>query len=704
MVNKSDVDPLRVSFKDGEYWQPDLDNMTEHEPYQENTTPIFTVEHSADDPRYVKLRITKEWKEYRPRYKDSTFLNQTFQIPSSNRYIFGELLDDTMIDEVHGPVRKQKSKNLTNFEVDNTGVYKYPQAWPEPAMEWLVRPRPGSWPSPELLQDVFESGCHIAPVGRGTREQDPMDLLQYVADPTEASTSKQNPDSPGESSSSMDETEWRLSFSVAENKLGQSVTPVQRHIIVLLKILKKLYFPDVISSYHLKNLLFWEIEKQEESFWREDNSAKCLVYMLDRLQKCLEDGCLPHYVVPESNLLQYEETRKLDESAALIRDVRKNILPKTLSMFKRIISLTYQTPLYLQGLDWESPFSKLQDWNLSMKEAEELNCSLLNMFAVRCKDVIAMMLHSIKTEDLKEDIIKFMHVPLNAYKSLLARCLCKLFFHNSARGNITESGKDDFAVFVKEKVGDISSDEEFLALSLVFFEQARNGKDLSELAPRCTSDMERTKQIYALQARQQVEEAKAPLQKEFGWLHSSDLKEISKRVFTKLTDGGISFENLTIETIKSEMMKEFGLLRSADHADHDQDHKQDHDHDHDQEQDHAGHDHDNNHDQEQDHADHDHDNNHDQEQDHAGHDHDNNYDQEQDHAGHDHDNNHDQEQDHTGHDHDNNHDQEQDHTGHDHDNNHDQEQDHAGHDHDNDNDHDHDHDLGCGSSTSLNQS
>ncbi|KAK3710369.1 hypothetical protein QZH41_002800 [Actinostola sp. cb2023] len=327
LVPKTDDVPVgseRIDVESYHWWEPDFDLMRSNDfliqNHQQKFIPIFTVEH-------VEATYFHQLKEMIV----ILFLNGGLNNPKNPHRVWS-------ID-MHGPVKKLQSKGgVPDYEEDKTAVFKYPQAWPEPAMEWLVRPRPGSWPSPELVQDVFESGCHIAPVGRGTREQDPMDILQYVADPTEASTSKQSPDSPGESSSSMDETEWRLSFSVAENKLGQSVTPVQRHIIVLLKMLKKMYFPDVISSYHLKNL-FWEIEKQEESFWREDNSAKCLVYMLDRLQMCLEDGCLPHYVVPESNLLQYEETRKLDEAAALIRDVRKSILTKSTNMLKRIWSV-----------------------------------------------------------------------------------------------------------------------------------------------------------------------------------------------------------------------------------------------------------------------------------------------------------------------------------------------------------------------------
>lgn len=152
----------------------------------------------------------------------------------------------------------------------------------------VVRPRPSGWPSSDLVQEIFNSGCHLAPVGRGTRFEEPVDLLIYC----------QNPELSVSSSVSlraeynigklvMDNTEWKTSFSVAENKLGESVSPVQQHVLVLLKMIKKCYFPKVISTYCLKHLLFWEIEKKQEGFWREDNSGNCLLLILDRLQECL---------------------------------------------------------------------------------------------------------------------------------------------------------------------------------------------------------------------------------------------------------------------------------------------------------------------------------------------------------------------------------------------------------------------------------
>ena len=556
LVANTDEDPLSVPLSKREHWQADVDNMLECQSYTENVAEIFTVEHIEDDPRYVRLRLTNEWKYNLPQYKDATFLNQTFNIPyeSGKHTIFGYL--DHRTSEVHGPVRKLQSKGFVALEENRTRVFKYPQAWPDSAMEWLVRPRHGSWPSPELIQDIFEAGCHIAPVGRGKRHQEPIAMLSYVKDPSQASTSKEHLDL-----SSMDETEWRLSSSVAENKLGQSVIPVQRHVIVLLKILKKMYFPDVISSYLLKNLLFWEIEKQDESFWKEDNSAKCVVYMLDRLAQCLEDGCLPHYIIPESNLLQNEDPRKLAEGAATIRDVRKNILAKTIGMLKRITSLTYLTPHYLQDLDWDLLCIKIDDVT-SVEEAKQLTCSLLQLFSSKCKDVIEKLFKSIETEDLQDHIKMFLNVPLYAYESLLARCLCRLFVHDARNGDITKSSNNDFVLFVKEQNGRLSSDDEFIELSLLFFAQAKVGKELSDVVP-CTIVMEKTKEIYTMFAQKHVEKAQAEVEEEFWWLRSSELDKITRKVFDEISEGGKRLENLTNERIYDEVTKELELLKIA---------------------------------------------------------------------------------------------------------------------------------------------
>lgn len=54
----------------------------------------------------------------------------------------------------------------------------------------------------------------------------------------------------------MGNNEWRISFSLAENFLGQSISPVQRHVLVTLKIIKKEYL-----SNHARCDLYLSFEK-----------------------------------------------------------------------------------------------------------------------------------------------------------------------------------------------------------------------------------------------------------------------------------------------------------------------------------------------------------------------------------------------------------------------------------------------------------
>ena len=373
ILRKSDIEQGSV-LDIKEHWQPDRDVMTVSDPFhikdEKTLIPIFAVEHVEDDPKYAKLRLTKEWKDHRPRYKNVHYLHHTFLLPSADHPMDGR--EERRFDgqnaawsyTLHGPVRKLQSGGLPSYEEDQTGVFKYPIAWPEPAMEWLVRPRPSGWPSPELVQEIFDSGCHLAPVGRGNRFEEPVDLLSYCQNPElSVASSAVLKAKYNEGKLVMDNTEWKTSFSVAENKLGESVSPVQRHVLVLLKMIKKVYFPKVISTYCLKHLLFWESEKKHLDFWREENSANCLLLILDRLQECLKAHQLPHFFIPRSNVLQYEDPSKLNEAAVIVAEVRRNILPKTVNLLKRLQSMSYHSHTYLGGLGLllEEHLLKMQD-------------------------------------------------------------------------------------------------------------------------------------------------------------------------------------------------------------------------------------------------------------------------------------------------------------------------------------------------------
>ena len=573
LLRKSNIDQATATtLVIQEHWTPDLDKMTENEPFVENDDnkmiPIFTAEHSKDDEMYAKLRLTSEWKDHRPRYKNVSYLHHSFLLPSSDHALAGKTAK-TFGGEIrewtyclHGPVRKLQGGGFTNYEEDDAAVFKYPDAWPKPAMEWLSRPRPSGWPSSELVQEIFESGCHLAPVGRGKRLEEPVDVFNYCRNPEATLANSTLPSATEDSYEkwTMDETEWRTSFSLAENKLGESMSPVQRHVIVLLKMIKKFYFPEVISTYYLKNLLFWECEKKGQVFWREDNSGSCLLFMLDRLQECLESRHLPHYIMPQSNLLMFKDPSRLKEAAVQVAEVRCNILSKTFNLLRKLQSLTFQSQTYLKnvGLQLEEQLAKMDDKFLSKEDRIKLSSAIRSVFVGKCKDVVASLQQISSMECDNIDMLRVINTSLYAYQSILARKLCALWFLDSSESdNRKVLEEEEFNTFVKQEVQDLSLDKAFYKVVNVFFERAGKGLDLS-LAIPSTRLMEKLREEQMKSAQKDVEEAKAKLKGVLDWLKNSDLKLIEEKVTKKFKEMGCFFP--TQEEIKKAMDEELEAL------------------------------------------------------------------------------------------------------------------------------------------------
>ena len=425
-------------------------------------------------------------------------------------------------------------------------------------MEWLSRPRPSGWPSSELVQEIFESGCHLAPVGRGKRLEEPVDVFNYCRNPEATRANSTLPSATEDSCEkwAMDETEWRTSFSLAENKLGESMSPVQRHVIVLLKMIKKFYFPEVISTYYLKNLLFWECEKKGQVFWREDNSGSCLLFMLDRLQECLESRHLPHYIMPHSNLLMYKDPSRLKEAAVQVAEVRCNILSKTFNLLRKLQSLTFQSQTYLKnvGLQLEQQLAKMDDKFLSKEDRIKLSSAIRSLFVGKCKDVVASLQHISSMERDNIDMLRVINTSLYAYQSILARNLCALWFLDSSESdNRKVLEEEEFNTFVKQEVQDLSLDKAFYEVVNAFFESARKGLEPS-LAIPSTRMMEKLREEQMKSAQKDVEEAEAELKEMLDWLKNSDLKLIEEKVTKKFKEMGCFFP--TQEEIKKAMDEE----------------------------------------------------------------------------------------------------------------------------------------------------
>ncbi|XP_060576079.1 uncharacterized protein LOC132733454 isoform X1 [Ruditapes philippinarum] len=155
-------------------------------------------------------------------------------------------------------------------------VLAYPcKSWPKSASGWLERHRISRWPTQDMRRDAASTCCFVVPTG---------------------SKVSANP-----------ELEWRISTSLAERCLMFDLNMTQIKCYVFIKmVLKSFLNPQReinISSFMCKTILFHCIEHKEASIWKENNLLDCLKDCLIRLHNCVEKEYLPHFIIPENNLM-----------------------------------------------------------------------------------------------------------------------------------------------------------------------------------------------------------------------------------------------------------------------------------------------------------------------------------------------------------------------------------------------------------------
>lgn len=438
------------------------------------------------------------------------------------------------------------------IEKDDTNVFQYPIAWPEAAMEWLIRTRRGNWPSPDLIQDILDSGCHIAPVGRYRRNTAPVHLLEYMKNPNQHTSER--------------DTEWRISFSIAENKLAESVSPVQRHVFVLMKFIKKAYFPDVVSTYHLKNILFWQCENAPMSLWKEDQTLKCLIHMFDQLVMHMKTRNLPHYIIPESNLFQNADTHSLDEAVATVEEIRCNILEKLLFVLKRLASITYCTHEFISSFNLD-PFLKLiQDETLKYQNVNMLIASMYDSCIHECSEMIQHKNRALRdfveshqqqesiqlTKEDKEMECRLM-LPVKVYQSVLARLLCWSWKHK----HDTIMDEKMFQEAIKKEVKDLELEcyDDILGLCNLYYRALCQNGNLLHGVPLATQSL---KDIYVnitSYQKDSIHDTKKVLDQ----FHVEDVKNIEAAIVKELQEAG-GLANASIKDIEIMLETELNKL------------------------------------------------------------------------------------------------------------------------------------------------
>lgn len=175
--------------------------------------------------------------------------------------------------EYNGPSKPFVAKiPFTSVTVAVDDVLAFPSVCPNIVRNWVKRERTGGWPSEELIKEVEKTDVLVVPVGvKGHPEEN---------------------------------LQWRISFTLSELQFVWSLNDTQIKVYVLLKMIAKSQLKVIskkISSYVVKNILFWLFEKTDINRFIPENIMSIIKEALAYLRNCLYAGNIPNYMLPERN-------------------------------------------------------------------------------------------------------------------------------------------------------------------------------------------------------------------------------------------------------------------------------------------------------------------------------------------------------------------------------------------------------------------
>ncbi|XP_062572651.1 uncharacterized protein LOC134234591 [Saccostrea cucullata] len=171
----------------------------------------------------------------------------------------------------HGPCA---SGTISKLEYDQAICFVC-DFWPPCASSWIDRCH--SWPPLHFVDDIVNNGCHFVAIGHklGCHE----------------------------------DLEWRISFSLAEQKLVYAMN----HCQFLSYGLLKLFLTEIINngvgdddkllcSYHMKTAVFWVIQQNTVLRWCPQNLLGCFWVCFKLILKWVYEGVCPNFFIPDNNM------------------------------------------------------------------------------------------------------------------------------------------------------------------------------------------------------------------------------------------------------------------------------------------------------------------------------------------------------------------------------------------------------------------
>ncbi|XP_045173465.2 uncharacterized protein LOC123535018 [Mercenaria mercenaria] len=292
----------------------------------ENCVAAFELDFRDIPEGYTKLHLkhfkwSREYRKLTSRIKksltDNDYLKNGERLIEAVEYRSGAvqaqkigwISENYRFDEVTGPAQPlQFPLPFPNKYLSFDFVQAFPCDCQSVLDDWFKRERQNSWPGVDVLNAIKETDVFVVPVGRSGSKEETL--------------------------------QWRISLTLAERSLVRSFNDTQVKVYAALKMLVKHEVKPIcanITSYIVKNVIFWVFEKRSGTVQRNE-FVEILLQTLIYLKDCICFGCLPNYMIPSRNLLRgkisQEEACALKEHLDILIKEDSNVLLRCPLVYK----------------------------------------------------------------------------------------------------------------------------------------------------------------------------------------------------------------------------------------------------------------------------------------------------------------------------------------------------------------------------------
>ena len=240
--------------------------------YDSNTT-LLLMENEITKPGFTLLRLIGGPTNHKVSNSSECVLNGRYLSCKRWRELHTRefLFSDKQF--THGPC---VSAELGGYECDFAFCLRC-DYWPTNASDFIRRLNESDWPSHDTILSIVGDGVLFVPIG-----------------------AKQ---------SIFENTEWRMSFSLAEKKLIHAMNHTQFLCYGLLKIFLKqaidinLEVKGLLCSYFVKTALLWEITATSNQ-WNPSTLLSCFWKCFQRLLCWISCSYCPNFFVPHNNMFE----------------------------------------------------------------------------------------------------------------------------------------------------------------------------------------------------------------------------------------------------------------------------------------------------------------------------------------------------------------------------------------------------------------